>query len=89
MLDHELTRWDMKQKDNNIYRLGLLLEANGKVRYDIVNIGWQTDEIMTRSVAEIMIQSLGPRFEPGFSPVNKTVKQITQFLATGKRPTLK
>lgn len=47
------------------------------------------DDELTKETAGILLKSLGTRFEKGFSPVNKTVKQITNFLASGKRPTLK
>ncbi len=78
VLSHELTRYDMatsareaKRGRVNIYRLGLLLEALGKVRDDV---GSRTSDSETDKAAFRL--AMERRFERDFPPVKKVVKQL-------------
>lgn len=87
-----LTQYDAKvssrERHVNIYRLGHLLEAGHKVTEDLDAAGVTDDMEMTTEIADIFDRSLSRRFEDDFPPVKKLIKQITEFLADGKNPTL-
>src|SRR5271163_858699 len=75
---HELVRHDVQTSGReaargrvNIYRLGLLMEALGKVRSDVGNRTSDSDADKA-SFRMAMYQ----HFERDFSPVKKVVKQL-------------
>lgn len=78
VLSHELVRYDMqtsareaKRGRVNIYRLGLLMEALGKVR-DAVGNRTSDSDADKAGFRMAMYQ----HFERDFSPVKKVVKQL-------------
>jgi hypothetical protein len=78
VLSHELVRYDMstsareaKRGHVNIYRLGLLMEALGRVRDDV---GSRTTDSDADKASFRM--AMYQRFEKDFSPVRKVVKQL-------------
>lgn len=78
VLSHELVRYDVqtsareaKRGRVNIYRLGLLMEALGRVRSDV---GSHTSDSEADKAAFRM--SMYQHFERDFSPVKKVVKQL-------------
>jgi hypothetical protein len=92
MMQSMLTQYDQKvsarERFPNIYRLGHLLEAGHKVEADLGDAGVRDDDVMNGEIAAAMYEALARRFEPGFPPIKKVVKQISEFLATGKNPSL-
>jgi hypothetical protein len=90
ILSSHLTQYDKKQiagetkrgGRGNIHRLSLLLGALGKVRDDVKDVeGSDSSEAM-----EKLKWSLSKRFNDGFPPVTKLVKQIDAFVSSGKLP---
>jgi len=90
ILSSHLTQHDKKQiagetkrgGRGNIHRLSLLLGALGKVRDDVKDVeGSDSSEAM-----EKLKWSLSKRFNDGFPPVTKLVKQIDAFVSSGKLP---
>jgi hypothetical protein len=78
VLSHELVRHDVstsareaKRGHVNIYRLGLLMEALGRVRADV---GSRTSDSEADKAAFRM--SMYNHFERDFPPVKKVVKQL-------------
>jgi hypothetical protein len=78
VLSHELVRYDMdtsareaKRGHVNIYRLGLLMEALGRVRGDVGSR--TTDSEADKAGFRMMMYQ---RFERDFPPVKKVVKQL-------------
>jgi hypothetical protein len=78
VLSHELVRHDMttsareaKRGRTNIYRLGLLMEALGRVRGDV---GARTSDSDADKAAFRM--AMYQHFERDFPPVKKVVKQL-------------
>ena len=83
MLTSRLTQYDMRlsMKDGNIYRLGLLFAALEKVRKDVLDVAKSQEP----EALERLKQSLNTRFKT-LKPVDRTIKDIDAFLATGKPP---
>ncbi len=78
VLSHELVRYDVQTSEReakrgraNIYRLGLLLEALGKVRVDVGN---RTSDTEADKAGFRM--AMYQHFERDFPPVKKVVKQL-------------
>jgi len=78
VLSHELVRYDVqasareaKRGRTNIYRLGLLLEALGRVRDDVGN---RTSDSASDKAGFRM--AMYQHFERDFPPVKKVVKQL-------------
>lgn len=78
VLSHELVRYDMstsareaKRGHVNIYRLGLLMEALGKVR---AAVGSRTTDSETDKADFRM--AMYQHFERDFPPVKKVIKQL-------------
>jgi hypothetical protein len=68
----------------NIYRLGLLMGALGKVRADVAKV---VDSDDAEALAKLKA-SVSDHFEVSFAPVKKLFKQIDTFLASGKLPSI-
>lgn len=83
LLSH-LTQYDMKMsaKDGNVYRLGHLLGAAGKVAKDMEGKLESQDE----EDLDLLKQSLSKRFTEGFRPVMRTIKAIDDFINDNKLP---
>lgn len=83
MLTSRLTQYDMRlsMKDGNIYRLGLLFAALEKVRKDVQDVAKSQEP----QALEKLKQSLNTRFKT-LKPVDRTIRDIDAFLATGKTP---
>lgn len=92
VLQSALTNYDRKlsarERSPNIYRLGHLLDASQQVEQDLASSGVRGDDTMNGELAALMYESLARRFEPGFPPIKRTVKQIAEFLSKGKNPSL-
>lgn len=78
VLSHELVRYDVQTSEreakrgrSNIYRLGLLMEALGKVRADVGN---RTSDTEADKAGFRM--SMYQHFERDFPPVKRVVKQL-------------
>jgi hypothetical protein len=78
VLSHELVRYDMatsareaKRGRVNVYRMGLLLEALGRVRDDL---GKQTSDSAADKAAFHV--AVSRHFEKDFPPVKKVMKQL-------------
>lgn len=78
----ELAREEKRGGRGNLYRLGHLLGALGEVRKDVSSV---TDSAAPEALAKLKA-SLGKRFNQGFPPVNKLLKQIDAFLTNGRMP---
>jgi hypothetical protein len=92
-LGHKLTRYDMAETKremkrsgrSNIYRLGHLLKALGKVKDDINSIRDQEGA----EALEKFRKSMNSRFHSTFAPIRAVNKAVDKFLSTGKRPQIK
>jgi len=82
--DKRVSEAEAKKGRSNIYRLGLLLEAAHKVDGDVHSVMDQD----TPEALEVLKKSLDRRFEATFPPVKATLKQIDEFLKSGKKPSL-
>jgi hypothetical protein len=68
----------------NIYRLGLLFQAQEKVEKDVANVLERSDpEAMNQ-----LKQSLSVRFIPDFPPVRNVLRQIDSWLNEGRHPSI-
>lgn len=74
-----LTQWDMKQRDSNIYRLGHFLKALEKAERGI-DLSKDDPETLNK-----FKKALTREFED-FPPRRKTLKAIDKFLKDGKPP---
>lgn len=92
VLTSKLTQHDMQQMARetkrggrgNIYRLGLLFEAQDKVRAECA-------DILNRSDAEAMEQlkkALTRNFTPHFPPLTNLVRQIDAWVTHGRHPSI-
>lgn len=78
----EFAREEKRGGRGNIYRLGHLFGALENVEADVASV---KDSAAPEALARLKA-SLGKRFNPGFPPVNKLVKQIDAFLTKGTLP---
>ena len=83
--DEKEMRQEMKRGGRgNIYRLGLLLEAKGKVEKDVASYLKRDDPDAMR-VLEV---SLRHNFTSNFPPLKNMLKQIDAWTTRGKKPSL-
>lgn len=79
----EMKRALRARRPDNPYRLGLFMKGLNSVREDVKDIIHNDDkESLTR-----LKTSLSKHFN-NFPPLNRTLKAIDKFIATGKKPTL-
>ena len=79
----EMKRALKARRPDNPYRLGLFMKALNSVREDVKDIIHSDD----KKDLERLKKSLGEHFN-NFPPLNRTLKAIDKFIATGKNPTL-
>lgn len=92
VLDSKITQWDQKETARvrkrggspNIYALGLLLGAAGKVK-DAFRSKLESSDPKD---LESLKAAINRAFNPGFPPAKNTIKQIQAYLDTGKMPSL-
>jgi len=82
--EKEMKREQAHGGRGNIYRLGLLLEAVGKVEDDVRDYLKRDDP----EAMEALKASINRRFNPGFPPLNNILKQIDNWLTKKRKPSL-
>ena len=89
VLTSKLTQYDRaecireaKRGRCNIYRLGLLFEAQDKVREDCSAMLARSDSV----ACEVLRASLRSRFTPRFAPASWVERQIDNWLTKGAQP---
>lgn len=92
VLTSKLTQYDAAQfaretkrgGRGNIYRMGLLFEAQDKVKADCAKVLERSDP---EAMAELK-KSLGRRFETDFPPVRNVQRQIDSWVKDGRHPSI-
>jgi hypothetical protein len=81
----KLTQYDqrLEAKQPNRYRLGHLLGALDKVRQDLKDVANEDSPDALGRLRASLLQHFHP-----IPPINATIKQIDEFLGTGKMPRL-
>lgn len=76
---------ERKRGHVNIYRLGLLLQAVDRVRGDL-----RVEDLTSNSpeALERFRKAVRTHMDADFPPAKATLKQVDQFLETGKAPSL-
>lgn len=82
--DASVSAREAKRGSANIYRLGLLLAALDKVRASL-HTQLQSD---APEVLKALKDAIGDELDAHMPPVKATLKQIDDYLATGKKPSL-
>lgn len=105
VLISKFTQFDQKisakERNPNIYRIGLFLEAAHKVEEDLKALGLHGGETMNPEIADALKKILRKRFivrrdrttfeytdKFDLPPVNTLVKQVDAYLTKGKNPSL-
>jgi hypothetical protein len=93
-----LTQYDQKlsakERNPNIYRLAHLIGAGQRVEAELADAGVSGKDTMNPDVAMKFMSALAGVFivkldgQFDLPPVRKLVKQIEEFLETGKNPSL-
>jgi len=75
---------EMKHGRGNVYRLGLLFEAQNKVTADCADVLNRSDA----AAMNVLKQSLARQFTRDFSPVTNVVRQIDSWVKDGRFPSI-
>jgi hypothetical protein len=92
VLSSKLTQHDQREEKRdmkrggrvNIYRLGHLLGALERTRERVKEVESRSDDYSL----DLLRKAMNREFTPGFSPVMNVERQIANWIATKKEPTL-